>query len=251
MRSDLAGTYREWKSWAAEAFGNLSANDAAYFDAELRKAGVTDVGGLNVFEVGFGNGAFATWTLRQQGRYFGVEAIEELVARATSAGLDVRHASTQLNDWIVPASLDIAVAFDVFEHIPVKELQRLLVSIFQCLKPGALLIGRVPSGDSPFARAIQHGDLTHCTVIGSSAARQLAQQTGFDVVSLSAPAMPLKGVGFIRAVRRLAVVSVSRLAHAFIRNMLMGGGNPVLTPNMLMVWRRPEVKRSGQVSNSS
>ena len=60
--------YAEWKGWNSESFGTCSAADEVYFAAELRRAGVEAVDGSYILELGFGNGTFAAWALKQGDR---------------------------------------------------------------------------------------------------------------------------------------------------------------------------------------
>ena len=57
---------------------------------------------------------------------------------------------------------------------------------------GYALSSPLPSGDSPFARSIQYSDVTHKTVIGTGIVRpQLAQHTGFGILQIRAPVLPV------------------------------------------------------------
>ena len=97
----------------------------------------------------------------------------------------------------------------------------------------------IASGDSPFALALQHGDLTHRTVVGSSAIRQLAGWTGFTVASVRSPVLPLHGGGAASFLRRMLVSTTRAVAYPVIAKVLMGGGRPVLTPDLLFVLVKP------------
>lgn len=231
--------YRAWKAWSSTAFGILNGADAAYYSAELGCAGFSKLTELRVLELGFGNGTFAAWAKSRRAEYLGIEVIQELVAQGVKAGFAVRHADDRLDAWVAAESLDLVVAFDVFEHVPIRQLETLLVNLRTRMKSGAVLLARMPSGDSPFARAVQHGDLTHRSCLGSSACTQLAARVGFEVVAVRSPATAWRGVGWLRAIRRLFVGLLRRLVYSFIATFLMGGGQPVLSPNMVLVWRKP------------
>jgi len=237
MRNDLYGRYAIWKGWYLSKFGTLDLEQSLYFSRELRQCGCPDLHGLRVLEIGFGNGAFASWAAKQGANYQGTEVIPELVARAQNSGLAVYGSGIPINSFVDIGSLDIAVAFDVFEHIPVDSLKDLLRSLSGPLKASGLVIARVPSGDSPFSRAIQHGDLTHKCTLGSSAIRQLAIETGYRVVSIRDSALPIRGLGLTTCLRRLGVVTIRKLSYRLI-TMLMGGGPFILSPNMTFVLQR-------------
>lgn len=141
---------------------------------------------------------------------------------------------------VEPGSVDLLVAFDVFEQLDRPEFFELLDEIRRGLKPSGLLLGRVPSGDSPFSRATQDGDLTHRTVLGSSAILQVSRELKFYVEAIREPEFPILGLGIRCKVRRSLVRTTRRLVYPFINHLMMGGENPVLTPNLMFVLRWPE-----------
>lgn len=238
MASSSLG-YRDWKGWSSRTFGIVDSVTSLYFAEELRQSGFDTIRGLNVCEIGFGNGAFAGWARQRGADYCGTEAIPELVAEGVSAGYAVFDATAPLASIAANDSLDLVIAFDVFEHLDHPDLKRLFESLRPVLRRGGRLVARVPSGDSPFGRAIQHGDLTHRTVLGSSAVRQLAHEAGFEVVSVREPAFPLRGLGLRVFLRRLGVVAARRLLFPIITHAFMGGGQPVLTTNLVFVLVKP------------
>ena len=236
--SQPSNSYRDWKGWGSQPFGSLDEATKRYFAAELKKAGIRSVNGVRVLEIGFGNGAFAAWCKDSGARYVGVEAIPELVEAARHAGVDAHGSKDDLAGVIEAESLGLIVAFDVFEHLALPELAELLLRCRNWVASGGILIARVPSGDSPFGRAAQHGDLTHRLVLGSSAVSQIAMNTGWEVEAVRSPAFPIGGLGVVAGARRLLVSAVRYVCHLFITLALMGGGSPVLTPNMVFVLRR-------------
>jgi SAM-dependent methyltransferase len=231
--------YREWKRWESDSFGTCSRAEAIYFSAELATCGLSGLSGARVLEIGFGNGVFAGWARNEGAIYIGIEAISELVLRGSRAGFDVHHSDQCLHDIVASNSLDLVLAFDVFEHFSREDFEQKLHEIRDVLKVGAVLLARVPSGDSPFARGVQHGDLTHRLTLGSSAVRQVAAAIGFEVDQCRAPVFPRVGFGFKSFVRRTIVASARALAYPVLANLFMGGGSPVLSPDLVFVLRRP------------
>lgn len=238
MSGDYFG-YRTWKGWAGDEFGQCPPHQARYFDAELARSGIASVRGLSVFEVGFGNGQFASWSKSAGATYTGSESIGALVQQARNAGFNAIDACNPDLLPFAPGELDLVVAFDVFEHMDLATLRAILASMSVALKPEGRLLARVPSGDSPFSGAIQHGDLTHRMVLGSSTVAQLAAGAGFEVHSVREPAFPLRGLGWTTFLRRAAIQACRRIAYPLVTLMFMGGGQPVLTPNMVFVLVKP------------
>jgi hypothetical protein len=59
------------------------------------------------------------------------------------------------------------------------------------------------------------------------------------VIAVREPAFPLFGGGAVAFVRRLFVQAARRMMYPIIVNAFMGGGNPVLTPSLVFVLRKP------------
>jgi SAM-dependent methyltransferase len=228
--------YEDWKRWEKESFGKCDVVTAVYFSAELARAGIKSCQGHRFFELGFGNGAFAGYVRDRGGEYVGAEVNAGLIERALSCGINVLEGGVkQALQEIGPASFDVFVTFDVLEHLDVAAIKSLVSDVKMMLKPGGIFLARVPSGDSPFGRAIFHGDLTHLTALGSSAVKQLASQSGFDVIEIASPKLPLSGVGFRRGLRRAAIVIAQKIIGLLI-NLIYHEGQPrVITPNLVFV----------------
>lgn len=235
--------YEAWKQWTKVSFGAWSDADATYFAAELKRARIESCEGVRIFEIGFGNGAFAGYVRSKGGEYFGSELNDVLVERAREFGLQVFEGGIrQALATVKPESLDAIVAFDVLEHLDIANIKSFLLDTSQLLKPGGVVLARVPSGDSPFGRAIFHGDITHLTALGSSAVRQLALLTGFEVIDIGPPRLPILGNGLVRGMRRGGI----RLAQAVVTwliNLVFHEGQPrVITANLVFVLKKPVIE---------
>jgi SAM-dependent methyltransferase len=230
-----ASDYRTWKDWDPASFGRYADHDAVGFRRELEMAGVALNGPLCVFEVGFGNGQFAVWAKSQGWSVVGTELDSELVARASAAGIEAHGIDRPIDAIAGERRFDVIVAFDVFEHLTIDQLQVLLNSARRCLKPGGRIVARFPSGDSPFGRSVQHSDLTHKMAIGTGIVHQLANRVGLRVLQIRAPVLPVLGVGAPRGLRRLAVLGLRKAITAVI-NLAFHDGQPlVVARNMVVV----------------
>jgi len=238
--SDLnSGAYVQWKGWLREGkFAECSTQSAAYFDAELRKSGAYDrTARPRVLEIGFGNGEFAGFCRSRHFGFVGTEASAELVAAARSAGYEAYGLDQSLRD--IASQFDAVVAFDVFEHLELPALRKLLLDIRHVLSSHGVIIARFPSGDSPFARSIQHGDLTHRLSLGSSAVTQLAQECGLRVRRIREPEFLYRGLTVQQYAKRLGVQSIRRILFPFIRTVFLSGSQVVLTQSMVAVLELP------------
>jgi hypothetical protein len=236
----MTDAYVQWKSWHPKDFGRFDADAAVYYSEELHASGVSSVRGLTVGELGYGNGAFAGWVRAAGGLWAGREAIPELQERAADAGFEVIAPDVDFSHVCGRGKLDVVVAFDVIEHLEIGAIRSFLHETREALRPGGLVLLRLPSGDSPFSHAIYRGDLTHRTALGSSAVRQLAEEVGLDVKQIRSPVLPVTGFGMLRRLRRTFVLLVQSIVFRFIRTVLMGNNGAVISPNMFVVFRKAE-----------
>ena len=234
----MTTSYVNWKGWRHVDFGSVTAEQALYYAAELRKSGINTVAGLRVGELGFGNGEFAGWVRQQGGQWVGREVIGLLQQRARHAGFEGAGMDGSLADAFGHEAFDLMVAFDVLEHLDIDDIRTFLLESKDALKLGGTIVFRVPSGDSPFSGAIFCGDLTHRTLLGSSAVRQIAEEAGLEIHQIRSPVLPVLGVGMLRAARRLLIHLVRSMAFSFIRYFMVGNAGAVVSPNMVVVLRK-------------
>lgn len=227
--------YRAWKAWDAESFGRYTPVDAVAFRRELELSGVALADPIVLLEIGFGNGHFVSWAKTQGWLVVGTELDAELVMRAKQAGIEAHSIEQPIDVIAGDRRFDVIVAFDVFEHLTLEDLLALLAAARRCLKARGRIIARFPSGDSPFARSVQHSDLTHKMAIGTGIVHQLARRAGFRVVQIRAPVLPVYGVGMVRALRRMAVLSLRKVMSAVINLAFHDGQSLVVARNMVVV----------------
>lgn len=234
----MTDCYVGWKEWDGADFGRFLAEDAIYYGQELRDSGISSVRGLRIGELGYGNGTFAGWAKAEGAQWVGREAIPELHERARQAGFETIHPDVEFLVACGSGKLDLIVAFDVIEHLEVDAIRSFMGESSSALKAGGMMILRMPSGDSPFSGPIYRGDLTHRTLLGSGAVRQLAMQAGLVVCQIRQPVLPVWGLGVRRGLRRAAVRAVQALVFSVIRRLLMSQESAVVSPNMIVVLRK-------------
>jgi SAM-dependent methyltransferase len=236
-------SYRDWKNWQASDFGVYDPVLANAFKQELARSGVPVGQRLSILEIGFGNGAFAGWVRDQGWSFVGTELDPELVRRAAAKGLEVYPTDVDLTSVAAGRKFDAVVAFDVLEHLDFDANVSLLRTIKLNLAPDGRVIARFPSGDSPFSRAIQYGDITHRCVLGSGVIRQLADMAGLRVMQVRAPVFPLRGVGIVRGLRRCAVYALRRLVKVVVNVAFHDNQPTVIEPNMVVVFMLSKTAR--------
>ena len=233
--ADLYAGYADWKQWRGDCAASDS--DARCFAGEF--AGIP-LSGRRVLEIGFGNGRFLGWARSQGAVVAGTEIDAGLISWAQAKGFDALPAPL---DAMVGAQrrFDVVVAFDVFEHWSKAELVANLRHIHALLEPDGVLVARFPNGQSPFGRVHQYGDITHQTVLSSSAIEQLAGMTGFAVVQVrNAQRVPARSDPWSRLKFRWRRWRRARIERAL--GKLYGYGRLPLDPNLTAVLRRIEAQ---------
>ncbi|HEV2700863.1 MAG TPA: class I SAM-dependent methyltransferase [Steroidobacteraceae bacterium] len=231
--------YAQWKAWDFAAFGRYSYIDAAYYAAEF---GIGEAAGKRVLEIGFGNGSALGWLKDQGSETHGIEANPILVEQAQRL-LGAHRAFEDLRDARLAPGFDHIIALDVLEHVPMDALPAMLARIRDLLAPGGQALFRFPNGDSPFGRVNQHGDPTHITVLGGARITWFARRAGLEVQSLRAPALPIRGVGSLRGLRRLGIRIARGMIEPVIGQLYFNGRRLPLDPNYVAVLTLPLGKR--------
>jgi SAM-dependent methyltransferase len=230
--------YSAWKGWDQKDFGNPSREQCAYCEAELGPY-ISDEQ-ARVLELGFGNGSLLGWCRECGHDCMGVELSPVLVTKALKAGFNAVASLAEARNRNGDHSFDLAVAFDIFEHIPASEILGVLKEIHMLLKPGALLVISFPNGDSPFGRAHQHGDITHVTALGSGKIKWFATQAGFNVERLKEPAVPLRGEGVLRICKRLSAKAIRLIVDLLISYAYFSGAVRVFSASLVVILRASE-----------
>ncbi|PXA03678.1 hypothetical protein DDZ13_10305 [Coraliomargarita sinensis] len=186
---DAYDTYRQWKGWSDEPFGTCTDLQRNYFAKEMVRAGV--VGPSKILELGFGNGEFLEWARSVGHEVLGVEIIDSLVAEASANGFSAYLKDITAEAFVEERNIDVVVAFDVIEHLSIREIQQLLRSLSPALSPEAVIICRFPNGCSPFSSATYNGDITHKTLLAQTSLRQIVEAEGFEVARFVNPVRSL------------------------------------------------------------
>ena len=230
--------YLLWKNWGTKgSFGNLDKPLNHYFSLQLRKINVGHI--RNVLEIGFGDGGFLAYAKSQEWNITGTESNKRLVEIARQEGFNAIHSDEF--DELEDQYFDLVVAFDVLEHVKQEDLGRLLSSIHKKLKIGGALIARFPNGDSPFGLALQHGDITHVTVIGSGKVDYLANQCGFEIEFMGGEVESILGDGVLHFLRMIIFIPVKACLEVVTRLLFFPSAKTAFySSNMVVVLKKQQ-----------
>lgn len=237
LSSNLYRSYSRWRSRGREA---PSARGRRHQEAlcakEVARAGVCP--GARIFEGGFGDGHFLRWASASGYDVRGCDIVEEFVDCARAQSLDVVHGD--VIDVLTRDSrrYDLLVFLDLFEHLTLEDLHRLLEACVGRLAPDGRILARFPNGASPFARANQYGDATHQSVLTSASLEQIAYDlplrlmwagNAARVLTLNRPSSLLKPIGF--GFRNLIEIVLGQVYY---------GRRLPLDPNLTVVLGMPD-----------
>ena len=245
MQPDVEDDYIDWKGWHSAAFGKYSVEESIQFAAEIRRVGMALDRESQVLEIGFGNGSFAGWIKQFTDHYVGIESNSALVSRAEKAGIEAYMSMAELDAVAGGKTFDLIAAFDVVEHMTLSDIVSALQAWKKHLSGKGRILIRVPSGDSPFSGRVMYGDITHKTLLATSALRQIASLAELKLVATYPPALPVFGLGPHKAVER-AIVAIARKAITFLVNATFHGNrHGVVTTNLVAIFRAKDACDQG------
>jgi 2-polyprenyl-3-methyl-5-hydroxy-6-metoxy-1,4-benzoquinol methylase len=224
-------SYSQWKDWHL----NFSCSDLEerYYELEF---GRLVLPGSRIVEIGFGNGGFLDWAKRRGAEVYGVEIQPEILEAANRHGFKAVQFIEELLSYRGDG-FDLAVALDVFEHIPPAEVPRALQQIESLLKVTGTLTLRVPNGLSPFGRLNQHGDATHTTVVTPAKVKQWAIGTNLELQDVRNEArVPVGKSIFRRSSKRVQFLVRDGVNKLLAK--IYGFPTSTLDPNLIIVLKK-------------
>lgn len=189
-----------------------------------------------IVDLGCGQGLLVRW-LQDTGykNASGIDISPEQIDLARASGVqNVRLGSYA--DGLSQESYGAVTATDFLEHLSKSEVVDVLDAAHAALRPGGVLIARVPNAVSPFGGLYQHGDFTHETSFTARSLRQLAAATSFRAASIYECRPIVHGTASAaRAVVWRVASGAMKLALAAETGMTRGH---IVTPNLVVVMTR-------------
>ncbi len=193
--------------------------------------------GSSVVDIGCGQGGLVRLLLRDGYAAEGIDISPEQVAIAHRSGLPEVHLGDFRDLLTRDEPLDAVVATDVLEHLTKTEVLDTLDVVVRALRPGGVLVARVPNAVSPFGGRIRHGDFTHESSYTARSLAQITAAAGFGPVTVHA--CPPAAHGLASSARVLVWKPISglfKLALAAETGALRGH---IVTQNMTFVVQAP------------
>lgn len=194
--TDLYAAYERWKGWDAPF--TITDDERRYFAAECRGIQIAEA---RVLEIGFGSGSFLSWSIEAGATVAGVEVNPAAIEAAKARGIALLPSDLSVAAETHAAQFDTVVAFDVFEHFSLSDIETALDAIETMLVPGGHLLLRFPNAQSPFGMAPQFGDPTHKIGLSRSAFELIVGERAFEFVRYAGSAR-IGGGGVPRALKR-------------------------------------------------
>jgi 2-polyprenyl-3-methyl-5-hydroxy-6-metoxy-1,4-benzoquinol methylase len=224
--------YAQWQGWSD--FLVCEPLYAEYFAAEFRGLALRD---KDLLEIGFGPGRLLGWARAQGARVSGVEVNPWSLDCARRAGIAVPGQDFSALGAELSDTLDLIVAFDVFEHLSHRAIRDHLEAATKTLRAGGVLMLRYPNAQSPFGLPAQHGDASHVSALSRAIIERLCE--GLPLATERyAGACRARGVWGPKRLARMLRFAAQDLAEASIR-ALYGFGEP-MSPVVVHMLRRAE-----------
>lgn len=227
FRNRYYSNYSSFKGW-----DDQSTDQSEIYCFEIAKAQIKQ--DAHILEIGFGSADFMNWAKKQGYKTTGAEVSEELVLKAKQQGLNVHHKPIQeISSLALDTPADCIVLFDVLEHLTPSEILDFFTDCQKLLKPKGKILARFPNCSSPFGLQLQYADMTHVTPLSAERMRQVANLTGFELISATNPCRPLT-IGRRPRWQRILLYKIRSITELFIGFIYFGGRVP-LDPNLVVV----------------
>lgn len=176
-------TYAEWKGWLGNTrFGTLTSLQELQYQNQLEKLGIPYTN-INALEIGYGNGGFLTFLIKNNSKVSGVEIQKPLLIAAEEFGISAKNSIEDIE-----GAFDLIAAFDVLEHLSIVQLNSFFKKSSSLLKSNGLMLFRFPNAESFAGLGAQNGDCTHITAIAQSKLDQLIQPFGLKIIKFEGEA---------------------------------------------------------------
>lgn len=187
MRSRLYAAYSTTHAGTAnESSGEITFQRSILPHLPIRRE-------VAIVDLGCGQGQLVRQLLRHGYRNSrGIDISPEQVQLAHAAGIT----QVELGDYrkgFRGNSLDVVIATDFFEHLTKVEVLEALDRVYDALRPGGILVLRVPNSVSPFSGNYRYGDITHETSFTARSLRQIGAAARFESVESFASPPPVHG----------------------------------------------------------
>lgn len=141
---------------------------------------------IKILDVGCGAGDVIYWL--KKSNYHDISGFDispEMIDLAHRRGVVEAYLGdiNQSLSSIQSNRIDVAICFDIFEHLSRSELFHISDEIFRILKPGGTLFVHTPNASGIFGDHVRYGDITHEISFTSTSMRQLMLTVGFENIS--------------------------------------------------------------------
>jgi 2-polyprenyl-3-methyl-5-hydroxy-6-metoxy-1,4-benzoquinol methylase len=184
-----SGAYREMVDGSSDTAHYYRTHDRE-LSGRLELVGSADLRGKVVMDVGCGAGAFLDVLIGLAARTIGVEPQRNFGA-SLKAKRHEHYANARDLAAEFPGSVDVAVSFQVIEHV--ENPQAFLADVAECLKPGGRLHLTTPNRDDilmivgPESYRSFFYRVAHLWYFDPNSLRRICETCGLKVVALSTP----------------------------------------------------------------
>lgn len=168
----------------------------------------------------------------------GIDVSSEQVARARERGIgEIELGDLRTHLQSNEDTYDVITALDVLEHFEPAEVLTVLDLVAAALRPGGMLLARVPNGCSPFMGRYRYGDFTHGTAFTDRSLSQLLRTAGLSEMRfVPVNPVPHGAVSSIRFAIWQVIAALLKFSLAVETGIVRGH---LVTQNIVVMARHP------------
>jgi 2-polyprenyl-3-methyl-5-hydroxy-6-metoxy-1,4-benzoquinol methylase len=195
--------------------------------------------GINIVDVGCGNGALLWWL--QRSGYMnsqGIDISAEQVELCRTFGVENVH-QYDMREFLAKQEdcFDIIILKDVIEHFMKSEIIEILVSCYSSLRNNGRVIIQVPNAEAPFFGRIRYGDFTHEVAFSSTSLSQVLYVVGFSKIQCYSTEPSFNN---LKSLTRFVLWKFVEAFYRFLLYTETGSGRRIVTQGIIAVATKTE-----------
>ncbi|MBK9797936.1 MAG: class I SAM-dependent methyltransferase [Holophagaceae bacterium] len=174
----------------------------------------------------------------------GADISQEQIELGRQLGLDSLRLITpedDLGQLMAGARFDIILAYDILEHLTIKQIEQFAAAVRGLLRPGGLLVVEVPNDLAPL-NPIRSGDLTHLRAFTGASITQFFRLCHLEPMVIRGVGFP--GEGGVHRLRTWLSDWILGPSLVLLMRILYGRADPhgIYQPNILGIGKLPGVE---------
>lgn len=212
-----------------------------YIDYNLKPYfGVVGYKNIKVFEIGPGLGEFESY-LNDKG-IFDIDIVDndKSVLDFVSRKYKIKKSLVSKNIPLLNSKLgkyNLIFLMQVFEHLPIEQYKKIILTLFNHLNDNGFLIIVVPNGSNPLGIVERYADLQHNNCFTEQSLKDLVNLVGLKNYEMEIKGYEVPPYDLINVIRKL----LQKILHfVLLIIMVINGGVffKTMTPNIMLIIKK-------------